>query len=91
MEFYWKQLKTAKQVEQNSIRNIMDMNANLGGFAAALRAMNMPVWVMNVVPYSSPNSLKVVYHLMHSKWGVCSWISYSFAIEMHKIGDLFRN
>ncbi|CAM6014068.1 unnamed protein product [Sphagnum balticum] len=61
VEFYWKQLKTAKQVEQNSIRNIMDMNANLGGFAAALRAMNMPVWVMNVVPYSSPNSLKVVY------------------------------
>jgi hypothetical protein len=61
VEFYWKQLKTAKQVEQNSIRNIMDMNANLGGFAAALRAMNMPVWVMNVVPYSSPNSLKIVY------------------------------
>lgn len=61
VEFYWKQLKTAKQVEQNSIRNIMDMNANLGGFAAALRTMNMPVWVMNVVPNSSPNSLKVVY------------------------------
>ncbi|CAN6466094.1 unnamed protein product [Victoria cruziana] len=29
-------------------RNIMDMNAFLGGFAAALA--NSPVWVMNVVP-----------------------------------------
>lgn len=29
-------------------RNVMDMNAGLGGFAAALAAL--PVWVMNVVP-----------------------------------------
>lgn len=32
-------------------RNVMDMNANLGGFAAAL--MKFPVWVMNVVPANS--------------------------------------
>ncbi|KAK9742909.1 hypothetical protein RND81_03G204800 [Saponaria officinalis] len=29
-------------------RNVLDMNANLGGFAAAL--VDDPVWVMNVVP-----------------------------------------
>ncbi|XXG43434.1 hypothetical protein AAC387_Pa01g3473 [Persea americana] len=32
-------------------RNVMDMNANLGGFAAAL--VEYPLWVMNVVPENS--------------------------------------
>ncbi|XP_077248285.1 putative methyltransferase PMT18 [Tasmannia lanceolata] len=32
-------------------RNVMDMNANLGGFAAAM--LKYPVWVMNVVPANS--------------------------------------
>ncbi|KAJ6830919.1 putative methyltransferase PMT17 [Iris pallida] len=32
-------------------RNVMDMNANLGGFAAAVA--KYPVWVMNVVPANS--------------------------------------
>uniref|UniRef100_A0A1D1ZKE9 Methyltransferase n=2 Tax=Anthurium amnicola TaxID=1678845 RepID=A0A1D1ZKE9_9ARAE len=41
-------------------RNIMDMNAGLGGFAAALS--NYPVWVMNVVPSDSKNNtLGVIY------------------------------
>ncbi|KAL8142684.1 hypothetical protein V2J09_015716 [Rumex salicifolius] len=41
-------------------RNIMDMNANLGGFAAALT--KFPVWVMNVVPAGSdPDTLGVIY------------------------------
>ncbi|XP_077211993.1 S-adenosyl-L-methionine-dependent methyltransferases superfamily protein isoform X2 [Tasmannia lanceolata] len=35
-------------------RNIMDMNAELGGFAAALS--KYPVWVMNVVPSDSKNN-----------------------------------
>lgn len=35
-------------------RNIMDMNAGLGGFAAAL--MKYPVWVMNSVPYDLENN-----------------------------------
>ncbi|KAK1318506.1 putative methyltransferase PMT18 [Acorus calamus] len=35
-------------------RNIMDMNAGLGGFAAALS--KYPVWVMNSVPWDSTNS-----------------------------------
>lgn len=35
-------------------RNVMDMNAGIGGFAAALSAY--PVWVMNVVPFDSNNN-----------------------------------
>jgi hypothetical protein len=38
----------------------MDMNAGLGGFAAALA--NDPVWVMNVVPSDAKqNTLGVIY------------------------------
>ncbi|KAL2892291.1 putative methyltransferase PMT15, partial [Bienertia sinuspersici] len=41
-------------------RNILDMNAYLGGFAAAL--VNDPVWVMNVVPVEAKvNTLGVVF------------------------------
>lgn len=38
-------------LSQGKYRNIMDMNAHLGGFAAAL--VKFPVWVMNVVPSNS--------------------------------------
>ncbi|XP_042481333.1 probable methyltransferase PMT18 [Macadamia integrifolia] len=45
---------------QGRYRNIMDMNAYLGGFAAALT--KYPVWVMNVVPASSnQDTLGVIY------------------------------
>ncbi|KAG6507194.1 probable methyltransferase PMT19 [Zingiber officinale] len=41
-------------------RNIMDMNAGLGGFAAAVS--KYPVWVMNVVPVDNKNdTLGIVY------------------------------
>ncbi|KAJ0043063.1 hypothetical protein Pint_17396 [Pistacia integerrima] len=41
-------------------RNLLDMNANLGGFAAAL--IDHPVWVMNVVPVEAKlNTLGVIY------------------------------
>ncbi|XP_052183717.1 probable methyltransferase PMT15 [Diospyros lotus] len=41
-------------------RNLLDMNAYLGGFAAAL--VEDPVWVMNVVPVEAEiNTLGVVY------------------------------
>ncbi|XP_059634117.1 probable pectin methyltransferase QUA3 [Cornus florida] len=42
-----------------AIRNIMDMNAFFGGFAAALQSD--PVWVMNVVPAHKPSTLGVIY------------------------------
>lgn len=41
-------------------RNIMDMNAGMGGFAAAL--VKDPVWVMNVMPSDAKdNTLGVIY------------------------------
>ncbi|KDO86019.1 hypothetical protein CISIN_1g007645mg [Citrus sinensis] len=42
-----------------AIRNIMDMNAFFGGFAAALTSD--PVWVMNVVPARKSSTLSVIY------------------------------
>ncbi|XVE77069.1 hypothetical protein DITRI_Ditri13aG0032000 [Diplodiscus trichospermus] len=42
-----------------AIRNVMDMNAFFGGFAAALKSD--PVWVMNVVPARKPLTLGVIY------------------------------
>ncbi|XP_010481446.1 PREDICTED: probable methyltransferase PMT14 [Camelina sativa] len=40
-------------------RNVMDMNAGLGGFAAALESPKS--WVMNVVPTIAKNTLSAVY------------------------------
>lgn len=43
----------------SSIRNVMDMNAFFGGFAAEL--ISDPVWVMNVVPAHKPSTLDVIF------------------------------
>ncbi|GAB4858217.1 hypothetical protein Ancab_009613 [Ancistrocladus abbreviatus] len=41
-------------------RNLLDMNANLGGFAAAL--VDDPLWVMNIVPVEAEiNTLGAIY------------------------------
>jgi len=61
VDVYMQKLRAAKQVEDDSFRNVMDMKANFGGFAAALQEMELPVWVMNVVPISGPSTLKIVY------------------------------
>ncbi|TYG44455.1 hypothetical protein E1A91_D11G096600v1 [Gossypium mustelinum] len=47
--------------ETGRYRNLLDMNAYLGGFAAAL--VDDPVWVMNIVPVEADqiNTLGVVY------------------------------
>ncbi|PIA45412.1 hypothetical protein AQUCO_01700746v1 [Aquilegia coerulea] len=54
---YWDIL--SPKIKPNTLRNVMDMKANLGSFAAALK--DKDVWVMNVVPEDGPNTLKVVY------------------------------
>ncbi|BFG26988.1 hypothetical protein CerSpe_132620 [Prunus speciosa] len=54
---YWKQMKSV--IQKNSIRNVMDMNSNLGGFAAALNGKD--VWVMNVAPVRVSSRLKIIY------------------------------
>ncbi|KAK4798032.1 hypothetical protein SAY86_030358 [Trapa natans] len=54
---YWKQMRSVLQ--RNSIRNVMDMNSNLGGFAAALKDKDM--WVMNVAPVNASKKLSIIY------------------------------
>ncbi|CAA6658833.1 unnamed protein product [Spirodela intermedia] len=44
----------------NMLRNVLDMNAQLGGFNAALLGAGKSVWVMNVVPTSSVNHLSLI-------------------------------
>lgn len=41
------------------VRNVMDMKAIYGGFAAAMK--DLKVWVMNVVPIDSPDTLPIIY------------------------------
>ncbi|KAI3904716.1 hypothetical protein MKW92_038335 [Papaver armeniacum] len=46
-------------INWSSIRNVMDMNAGYGGFAAAL--INQPLWVLNIVPIQQPDTLSAIY------------------------------
>lgn len=57
VENYWNLLN--QHIESDTVRNIMDMKANMGSLAAALS--NKEVWVMNVVPEDGPNTLKIIY------------------------------
>ncbi|KAF5739742.1 hypothetical protein HS088_TW12G00952 [Tripterygium wilfordii] len=44
----------------NMVRNVLDMNANFGGFNNALLESGKSVWVMNVVPTTGPNYLPLI-------------------------------
>ncbi|MED6175085.1 hypothetical protein PIB30_075139 [Stylosanthes scabra] len=57
VEHYWNLM--SPKVTSNTLRNVMDMKANMGSFAAALRGKD--VWVMNVVPHDGPSTLRIVY------------------------------
>ncbi|XP_068654508.1 probable methyltransferase PMT3 [Aristolochia californica] len=57
VENYWNLL--GRKVRSDTLRNLMDMKANLGSFGAALKGKD--VWVMNVVPEDGPNTLKIVF------------------------------
>ncbi|VFQ80452.1 unnamed protein product [Cuscuta campestris] len=46
-------------INWSAVRNVMDMSAGYGGFAAGL--VNLPLWVMNVVPISEPDTLPVIF------------------------------
>jgi len=49
-----------KSLSSGRYRNVMDMNAGFGGFAAAM--VKYPVWVMNVVPFDAKsNNLGIIY------------------------------
>ncbi|XP_047961197.1 probable methyltransferase PMT10 [Salvia hispanica] len=51
----------AFHLNQMNLRNVMDMKAGYGGYAAALVDFQFNSWVMNVVPVSGPNTLPVIY------------------------------
>ncbi|OAY65291.1 putative methyltransferase PMT8 [Ananas comosus] len=57
VDSYWSLL--SPKIKLDSLRNLMDMKANIGSFAAALK--DRDVWVMNVVPEDGPNTLKIIY------------------------------
>ncbi|KAK9724298.1 hypothetical protein RND81_05G061900 [Saponaria officinalis] len=57
VENYWNLL--SPKIKSDTLRNVMDMKANLGSFAAALKEKD--VWVMNVVSDDGPNTLKLIY------------------------------
>ncbi|GAU34616.1 hypothetical protein TSUD_15310 [Trifolium subterraneum] len=50
--FHWKEYK---------FRNVLDMRAGFGGFAAAMHDLQLDCWVMNVVPVNGFNTLPVIY------------------------------
>ncbi|CAI5532173.1 unnamed protein product [Closterium sp. Naga37s-1] len=47
-------------INWEGVRNVLDMDARYGGFGAALENAK-PVWVMSVVPTTSPDTLPVVF------------------------------
>lgn len=49
----------SSKIGADTLRNVMDMKANMGSFAGALN--DMDIWVMNVVPEDGPNTLKIIY------------------------------
>ncbi|KAK1668787.1 hypothetical protein QYE76_056946 [Lolium multiflorum] len=62
---HWKRVVSKSYVngmgiDWSKVRNVMDMRAVYGGFAAALRDQKQ-VWVMNIVPIDSPDTLPIVY------------------------------
>ncbi|KAL2333437.1 hypothetical protein Fmac_014650 [Flemingia macrophylla] len=46
-------------INWSSVRNVMDMNAGYAGFATAL--IDLPLWVMNVVPIDMPDTLTTIF------------------------------
>ncbi|WOH12710.1 hypothetical protein DCAR_0832218 [Daucus carota subsp. sativus] len=56
VENYWNLL--SPKISTDTIRNVMDMKANMGSFGAALK--NKDVWVMNIISEEGPNTLKLV-------------------------------
>uniref|UniRef100_A0A7N0RIF5 Methyltransferase PMT26 n=1 Tax=Kalanchoe fedtschenkoi TaxID=63787 RepID=A0A7N0RIF5_KALFE len=72
---HWKHVVTKSYltgigIDWSTVRNVMDMRAIYGGFAAALK--DLQVWVMNVVPVDSPDTLAVIYERglfgIHHDW-----------------------
>ncbi|KAI4300855.1 hypothetical protein L6164_034185 [Bauhinia variegata] len=78
--------------EESEIRNVMDMNAFIGGFSAALN--KLPVWVMNVVPANTNNTLSAIYDrgLIGTFHDWCEpFSSYPRSYDLLHANNLFSN
>ena len=57
---YWSTLK--EHADEDAFRNVMDMNAGFGSFAAAFEGLpGASAWVMNAVPPSQVDALQTIY------------------------------
>lgn len=79
-------------IDWSSVRNVMDMRAVYGGFAAALR--DLKIWVMNIVPIDSADTLPVIYDRgllgMYHDW--CeSFSTYPRSYDLLHADHLFSN
>ncbi|XP_004517095.1 probable methyltransferase PMT19 [Cicer arietinum] len=73
-----------KSLSYGGYRNVMDMNAGFGRFAAAMRKYQ--VWVMNVVPFDAKsNNLGIIYErgLIGTYMDWCDITD--IILEMHRI------
>ncbi|MCO5573987.1 hypothetical protein L7F22_027765 [Adiantum nelumboides] len=78
-------------IDWGGIRNVMDLRAGYGGFAAAL--LRIPVWVMNVVPINEPDTLPVIFDRgllgMYHDW--CeSFSTYPRTYDLLHVDHLFK-
>jgi len=80
-----------KSISSGKYRNVMDMNAGFGGFAAAM--VKYPVWVMNVVPFDAKSSnLGIIYERgligTYMDWCVCIFLShFSFFFNLKSLAN----
>ncbi|XP_051117473.1 probable methyltransferase PMT26 [Andrographis paniculata] len=61
---HWKRVVSKSYMDElginwSTVRNVMDMRAVYGGFAAALRELNL--WVLNIVSIDDPDTLPIIY------------------------------
>ena len=85
VENYWNLL--SPKISSDTLRNVMDMKANLGSFGAALKEKD--VWVMNVVPEDGPNTLKLIYDrgligTIHSWYEIYLWRFFFMLIKLSR-------
>ncbi|XP_059666783.1 probable methyltransferase PMT23 [Cornus florida] len=79
-------------INWSSVRNVMDMNAGYGGFASAL--IDLPLWVMNVVPIDMSDTLSIIFDRgligIYHDW--CeSFNTYPRSYDLLHSSFLFRN
>ncbi|XP_024010100.1 probable methyltransferase PMT17 isoform X2 [Eutrema salsugineum] len=83
--------KIVPELSHGRFRNIMDMNAYLGGFAASM--LKYPSWVMNVIPVNAEKqTLGVIYErgLIGTYQDWCEGFStYPRTYDMIHVGGLF--